>query len=619
MPAHADLLSSVGICISAAAILAFVGHRLRQPLLLAYLAAGILIGPQIGFGLISDEASIQTVSEIGLILLLFIIGLELDLRKLLAAGKPVLVTGLLQFPICVALGFAFFASLGFRMRGGDFGLLYLAVCLAISSTMIVVKLLYDKFELDTLPGRITLGVLIFQDVWAIAVLGIQPNLRNPQLFTLLESLASGAALVAISLIISKTLLPRLFRSVAKLPELVLVGSLAWCFLVCAAANAVGLSREMGALIAGVSISTFPYNLDVVAKVVSIRDFFVTLFFVALGMQIPMPSAAIVGMALLASAFLVASRFVVIFPLLRALRQGHRTSLLPAINLAQMSEFAMVIAAIGLSYGHIDRRVVSLLIFVFAITSVASTYLIGYSHPLQERLAAWLRRAGVADLDAGGGDERSRRAFAGKDVVLLGFFTEASALVHEYEMSAAAPSHEVSAATPSYETSVTARVYETSAAAPSQRTSPGFAAHARSMLARLLVIDFNPDVHAELARRGIACIYGDVASMETLYHAEVHDAKLVVSTIPDSVLKGTSNLRLLQLARRLCPHAKVVVTASRAASAVELYEAGADFVFVSRLHSAAQMASILEQGLAQGFDELRAAEIAHIRGRDEVLK
>jgi Kef-type K+ transport system membrane component KefB len=573
---HVDLLSSVGISISVAAGLAFVGNWLRQPLLLAYLLAGVLIGPQIGFGLVSDEASIETVSEIGLILLLFIIGLELDLKKLLAAGRPVLVTGILQFPLCVALGLAFFLPFGFRMSGGDFGLLYLAVCFAISSTMIVVKLLYDKFELDTLPGRITLGVLIFQDVWAIVVLGIQPNLLDPQFGKLLGSLVSGALLVAATLVISKTVLPRLFRAVAKLPELVLIGSLAWCFIVCAAANAAGLSREMGALIAGVAISTFPYNLDVVAKVISIRDFFVTLFFVALGMRIPMPTLELIGMALLASAFLVASRFAVVFPILRALRQGHRASLLPAINLAQMSEFAMVIAAIGLGYQHIDQKTVSLLIFVFAFTSVASTYMIGYSHPLQERLSGWLVRAGIKDLDEGAPVATATGAVS-KDVVLLGFFTEASALVHEYEMAR------------------------------------------HPMLGRLLVIDFNPDVHAELKRRGIACKYGDVASMQTLHHAEVHDAKLVVSTIPDTILKGTSNLRLLQQARRLCPHASVVVTANRTAAALELYDAGADFVFVPRLHSAAQMAKILEEGLAEGFERLRAEQIAHIRQRDEVLK
>ena len=576
MGEHVDLLSSVGISISVAAGLAFVGNWLRQPLLLAYLLAGVLIGPQIGFGLVSDEASIETVSEIGLILLLFIIGLELDLKKLLAAGRPVLVTGILQFPLCVALGLAFFLPFGFRMSGGDFGLLYLAVCLAISSTMIVVKLLYDKFELDTLPGRITLGVLIFQDVWAIVVLGIQPNLLDPQFGKLLGSLVSGALLVAATLVISKTVLPRLFRAVAKLPELVLIGSLAWCFIVCAAANAAGLSREMGALIAGVAISTFPYNLDVVAKVISIRDFFVTLFFVALGMRIPMPTVELIGMALLASAFLVASRFVVVFPILRALRQGHRASLLPAINLAQMSEFAMVIAAIGLGYQHIDQKTVSLLIFVFAFTSVASTYMIGYSHPLQERLSGWLVSAGIKDLDEGAPVATAPGAVS-KDVVLLGFFTEASALVHEYEMAR------------------------------------------HPMLGRLLVIDFNPDVHAELKRRGIACKYGDVASMQTLHHAEVHDAKLVVSTIPDTILKGTSNLRLLQQARRLCPHASVVVTANRTAAALELYDAGADFVFVPRLQSAAQMAKILEEGLAEGFERLRAEQIAHIRQRDEVLK
>ncbi len=343
MAEHADLLASVGLCVSVAAVLAFAANRLRQPLLLAYLLAGVLIGPRIGLRLVDDQKSIETVSEIGLILLLFIIGLELDLKKLLAAGKPVLVTGILQFPLCVALGLAFFSLFGSGADAGEFGLLYLAVCLAISSTLIVVKLLYDKFELDTLPGRITLGVLVVQDIWAIVVLGIQPDLLQPEFGMLLGSLVKGGLLVALSLLISKSVLPRLFQSVAKVPELVLVGSLAWCFIVCAAANAAGLSREMGALIAGVSISTFPYNMDVVAKVVSIRDFFVTLFFVALGMQIPMPTAQIVELALLAAAFLMASRFVVVFPILRALGLGHRASLLPSINLAQMSEFSMVIA------------------------------------------------------------------------------------------------------------------------------------------------------------------------------------------------------------------------------------------------------------------------------------
>jgi Kef-type K+ transport system membrane component KefB len=577
---HADLLGSVGLCVSVAAGLAFVANRLRQPLLLAYLLAGVLIGPQIGLRLIEDEESIRTVSEIGLILLLFIIGLEMDLKKLMVAGKPVLVTGVLQFPLCVALGLLFFYPLGFRVGGGDFGLLYLAVCCAISSTMIVVKLLYDKAELDTLPGRITLGVLVVQDVWAIVVLGIQPNLLNPQFGVLLESLVKGVLLVAVSLLVSKTVLPQLFRSVAKLPELVLIGSLAWCFMVSAGANAAGLSREMGALVAGISISTFPYNLDVVAKVVSIRDFFVTLFFVALGMQIPMPTMDVIGLALLASTFLIASRFLVVFPILRGLGLGHRTSLLPSINLAQMSEFSMVIASIGLSYEHIGAKTVSVLIFVFAFTSVASTYLIGYSHPAQRLFAEWLRKAGLNDLDADTSEAKAAPAHAGKDVVLLGFFVEASALIHEYELDQADRRH--------------------------------------PLLDRVLVIDFNPQAHGELKRRGIACVYGDVSHMETLHHADIHDAKLVVSTISDTMLKGTDNARLLKQTQRLCPRARVIVTANGAASALKLYEAGADYVFVPRLHSASQMANVVVKGLAEGFAELRAREIEQLRRRNEVL-
>lgn len=579
MAGEVDLLASIGLCVSVAALLAFVANRLRQPPLLAYLLAGVVIGPEIGLKLISAEESIRTVSEVGLILLLFIIGLEMDLRKLAAAGRPVIVAGALQFPLCLALGLALFHPLGFR--GGDFGSLYMAACLAMSSTMIVVKLLYDKFELDTLPGRITLGVLVFQDVWAIVFLAIQPNLAHPQVFTLLESLFKGIVLVAVALIASKTLLPKLFDSVAKVPELVLIGSLAWCFVVSAGADAAGLSREMGALIAGISISTFPYNLDVVAKVISIRDFFVTLFFVALGMQIPMPTAEVIGLALLASAFLVASRFAVVFPLLRALGLGHRASLLPSINLAQMSEFSMVIAAIGLADGHIERKTVSILIFVFAFTAVASTYLIEYSHRVQAWLARWLKRAGLRDLDAEAENPLAADSATPKDIVLLGFFLEASALVHEYELDAPGGRH--------------------------------------PLLERLLVIDFNPHVHEELKRRGIACVYGDISNMDTLRHADIHDAALVVSTIADTILRGTNNLELLRKARRLCPRARVVVTAARTAGALELYEAGADYVFVPRLHSAAQMAEALSVGLERGFESLRAEQIARLGRRNEVLQ
>jgi len=581
-----DLLNNIGLCVIVAAVLAFIANKLKQPALLAYLLAGVLIGPEIGFRLITDHETIEVISEIGLVLLLFIIGLEMDLKKLRASGKPVIATGVTQFLFCVALGIPFFLLLGFRIGdanafGGEFGLFYMTVAAAISSTMIVVKLLYDKFELDTLPGRITLGILVFQDIWAIIALALQPNLRNPRITPLAASFGKGILLVAASLVISRYVLPRLFRSVAKIPELVLILALAWCFLICAAASYSGLSKEMGALIAGVALSTFPYSLDVIAKVISIRDFFVTLFFVALGMKIPMPTATILGLAAVTSVFLIASRLLSIFPVLYLMRYGHRVSLIPAINLSQISEFSLVVASLGLAFGHINNQTVSLIIFVFVITSTTSTYMISYNHQLSKFFSRALSALRLKDLAAGGQGAGGSPQTSPKPVVFLGFFREASSIIQEFELSSSENGR-------------------------------------HSLLDNILVIDFNPVVYSELRRRGIECIYGDLAHMETLHHAKIHHAELVISTIPDQILKGTDNERLLKKIRQLCPQAKAIVTADSPQKALELYNRGADFVFIPRIHSSSQVAQIIESGLREGLDNVGAEQIAQLRMRDEVL-
>ena len=403
-----DLLSNIGLVFVIATVFAFIAKFLKQPLILAYLVAGVVIGPDIGFALVKDKETIELISEIGLILLLFIIGLEIDLKKLLSAGRTLLVTGVSQFLLCVAMGIGLAILMGFTSSSGNFDWIYLAVTLALSSTLIVVKLLYDKFELTTLPGRITLGVLVCQDIWAIIFLALQPNLHDPRLVTLLESFIKGAGLVLMTLAISRYALPRFFSFVAKIPELLLIAALAWCFLVSGAADGLGLSREMGALIAGVSMSTFPYNVDVIAKVTNIRDFFVTLFFVALGMKIPQPSLSIVTppsacRCLFSPA--VSSRFS---QCSISWAMAYETSLIPSINLAQMSEFSLVIASLGLTLNHISSELVGTLTFVFAITSVLSTYLIAYNHEIQRRLARLLVKIGFANGGDTTADAPSRR-------------------------------------------------------------------------------------------------------------------------------------------------------------------------------------------------------------------
>jgi Kef-type K+ transport system membrane component KefB/voltage-gated potassium channel Kch len=572
------VVASVGIAILAAMVVGFIGHLLKQPLLLAYIIAGIIIGPRIGLGLIPDMTDVETISHFGLILLLFLIGLEIDIKKLRESGTSLIAGGLMQFPITAAVGVGFFLLLGYAFGDGSYDLIYLAACCGLSSTAIVVKLLYGKFELDTLAGRLTLGILVFQDIWAIVLLGIQPNLADPDILQILLSFGKGFLLVGISMLLSRFVLPRVFRSIAKVPELVLVSSLGWCFFVCAGAAWFGLSLEMGALIAGVAISTFPYNLDVIAKVVSIRDFFVTLFFVSLGMQIPDPrvNPVLLLVALGVSAFLVASRFLSIFPVLYTLRNGIRVSLLTSINLAQLSEFSLVIASLGLAAKHISQDTFTVIIFVFLMTSVLSTYTIKYNDAIQKALGRVLKRMGLKEVHAETADDED----SGKEIALLGFFRTASSLVHE------------------------------------------IIAADEGLKDRLVVVDFNPEVHAELQNLGIKVIYGDISHPDTLHHAGIHEVKMIISTIPDTVLVGTDNLRIIRHLREICPHAKIIVTAESTERALKMYAEGADYVFLPRVLAARNLLDavrMLTAGNESDFAAMVRRETAALESRTEVIR
>ena len=582
---HSNLISSVGIAILAATIMAYIGNVLKQPLLLAYIAAGIVIGPRIGLGLVKDINDIETISHFGLILLLFLIGLEIDIKKLKESGKSLLVGGLSQFPITALMGVGFFLLLGYTFGDGKYDLLYLAACCSLSSTAIVVKLLYGKFELDTLAGRITLGILVFQDIWAILLLGIQPNLADPDIFQILLSFGKGILLVVLSMIISKYILPRIFKSIAKLPELVLISSLGWCFLVCWAAAFFNLSLEMGALIAGVAISTFPYNLDVIAKVVNIRDFFVTLFFVSLGMQIPNPfdNPSILITAAIASAFLISSRFLSIFPVLYSLKNGLRVSLLTFINLSQISEFSLVIATIGVAAGHITRDTMSVIIFVFVITSILSTYMIKYNDSIQKALAFLLQKLGLKDIQSA---EHEDEIAVDREIALLGFYRTASSLVHELI---------------------------------SNEQNKNTAIRLKD---RIVVVDFNPEIHESLQSRGIKVVYGDISHLDTLHHAGIQDVKIVISTIPDTILVGTDNLKIIKHIKGICPHAKIIVTAESIERALKMYAEGADYVFIPRILAAQNLIEMVDIILKNKFNKLSSIiknEIDMLQSRNEIIR
>ncbi|HZY31898.1 MAG TPA: cation:proton antiporter, partial [Candidatus Methylomirabilis sp.] len=432
-----SLLGAISISIVAAAALALIARRFHQPLIVGYIVGGALLGPHIGLGVITDEASIELIAEIGLILLLFIIGLEINLPRLLQAGRSITVSGLLQVPICAGLAWLTLGGVA-AATGGTFDRLYLAVATSISSTLIVVKLLSDKFEMGTFGGRVTLGVLVFQDLWAIAFISLQPNLQNLQPTLLFRSFAAGLGLLAAATLLARFVLPWVFRFIATSPELMLVSSMAWCFLVSGAAAWAGLSAEMGALIAGIVIASFPYGIEVISRVVGVRDFFITLFFVALGLKIPEPSLWLLLMAVGGAVFVIASRFIAMYPIFASLRLDTRTAGVVAINLGQISEFSLVIFALGISLGHVSHTAASLILYTVLLTSVLSTYGILYNHALASWLAGVMERIGLPrwlEATPPPGEKPSHGMDKGRDLFLLGVSREGLALVEHLDRNA----------------------------------------------------------------------------------------------------------------------------------------------------------------------------------------
>jgi Kef-type K+ transport system membrane component KefB len=569
---HTDIFGAISLGIIAATLFGLVARRLGQPLILGYIVGGALLGPHLGLGIVHDEAAIELISEMGLILLLFIIGLEISVPRLLQAGRTIAVAGLLQFPLCAALAWLAFSDVG----SGRFDRLYLAVALSLSSTLIVVKLLFDKFEMATFAGRVTLGILIFQDFWAIGFLAVQPNLTNLQAGPLLRSLVAGGGLVAGAVLLSRFVLPALFRSIARSTELVLLTAMAWCFVVAGVAGWVGLSKEMGALIAGMVIAGFPYGTEVTARLTGVRDIFITLFFVALGLKIPQPTLRLVMLAVAASAFVVVSRFLVLGPLCAMLRLDVRTAGVVAINLSQISEFSLVIVALGAGYGHVSTDVAAVVLFTLLITSVLSTYGILFNHELAMRLARLVAWAGLPQYmgrTTSGDDSASGHGQGEADVFFLGVSREGLAFVQHLE-----------------------------------RESP-------AMKSRLVAVDFNPETLASLQADGVECHYGDLSNVETLRHVGIGRAKIVVSSISDWILKGTSNLTLVRLMKGLAPEARIIATADRLADAEALYAEGAAYVLIPPALAAERLYRILLDSSADALDAARAEQTAELFRRD----
>jgi Kef-type K+ transport system membrane component KefB/voltage-gated potassium channel Kch len=585
------IVASIAVAFIAAAAFALLCERVRLPSIAGFIFAGLLVGP-VGLELINDLEEIETIAELGLVLLLFLIGLELDLRALLASGRTLILTGLLQVPVSVGVAILVFlsaAALGFGSEG-IYPALYLALACGFSSTLLVVKVLHDRLQVDTVDGRLCVGLLIFQDIWAIVVLALQPNLESFDLAPLVGTFMGVGVIIGVAWGVTRFALPAAFRLVAKSPELVVTLALGWCFGLGMLAAQLGplatalnlpvqpsVSMELGALVAGTSIATFPYAHEVVAKVGNLRDFFITLFFVALGMSIPVPDGPAVLLGALGLAVVMfALRYVVFLPMLYINGLDRRHATTTSTKLAQVSEFALVIAYLGLSLGHIDGAVVSVVIFAFVMTAILTPMLFKIADPLYAKLGTPLSWLGIRDER----QVEETKAERPPRLVFLGFHRLASSLLQDL-----------------------------------QATHP-------ELIPETLVIDFNVAIHDRIRERGARVVYGDIANPSTLNHSGIGGADVIICTISDDILKGISNLELTRQLRKIAPGAKILVNAVRLSDMPGIYAAGADYVFSWRTEAAIGVVPALCAALngdLDGFVDSRRREFGDPLARNEVLE
>ena len=572
------LVLDIGLSLLAAGVLAIAFARLKVPSIAAFLLAGVVVGPLV-LNQVSDPASIDTIAQLGFVLLLFTIGLEIDVRQLIGRGKKYLIVGALQFPLTLVFGLLvanLLVSLGIGadLLSDPLAPLYVGVTIAASSSLLVIAVFQQHFELDTQPGRIALVLLICQDIWAIVVMLIQPNLADPAVSPILFAFAGIVLLIAIAAVASRLVMPIAFRWIAKNRELTVLAALAWCFTIVAVgmnldalASLIGIDSHlnvgagMAALIAGATIAALPFATEVVAKVGLVKDFFVTLFFVGLGIAIPaIDSWSVPILAVLVAILAIAARQIVFFPLLYFFKVDQRTAEVTSIRLAQISEFGLVIAFIGVQSGHISAELSSAMILAFVFTSVLTTPLYRTAYDIYEKLKPALRVFGFKESE----DTEEEKSKEGS-IMILGLYREAMALVHK------------------------------------------IAAEQPELINRVVVVDFNVALHDDVRRLGAHVAYGDLANEATLLHAGVDQASVLLASIPDHLLRGTSNRQLVQSLRLLNPTATIMATAEDRLAMDKLLKAGADYVYLPSVEIAETLGEALNATLSGELDSFKARQ------------
>lgn len=540
-----SIFFELALVIIVAAVLSIIFRYLKQPSILAYILTGVLLGP-LGFFHLQNPASLHTLGQLGITLLLFMLGLELKLHELRSIGKTAVLAGILQMLLTLGLGFGVGKLLGFPQVVS----LYLAIALSFSSTIVIVKLLSDKKDLNSLHGKLAIGILLMQDFFAILTIIFMTSFQVGSVADIIWQVVMVglklSVLVGWILLFSRFVFPKILHNLSSSGEVLFLFSLAWVFAVTALVTwqPIGFSIEIGGFLAGLALANTHENYQIIARMKALRDFFMTIFFVMLGIEMTLTNiAGSLIPALVLSAFVIIIKPLIVMLITGILGFRKRTSFFVGVTMAQVSEFSLIILFLGQSKGILPESVVTVMILVSMITFIASSYLIQNTNRFYQAIGEWLSlielRKNASQQELSATDDFGE---FNKHVILIGGHQMGQSIMHALKQTKE----------------------------------------------QVLVVDFDPDVIKRLKDGKTPAVFGDIADPDIQERVGFERAKMVISTVPDL----EDNLLLIQGLNHMNRRAKIVVMAYELDDAKQLYKAGADYVVLPHLAGGHHLAKIL---------------------------
>ena len=556
------VFTEIVLILGVATVVSVFMRIIRQPLIVGYIISGVIVGPY-ALNLITSIEYIELFSKLGIAILLFVVGLSLRPDVIREVGKVSLITGLGQVVVTSIFGFLLMQILGF----GFIASLYAGIALTFSSTIIILKLLSDKGDLQKLYGKISVGFLLVQDIVATIILqfvSLYGSSANDSGQHITIMLLRGLVFFFVLYLIGRYVLPRLSTFLAKSQEALFLFSITWGLGMAGVFYNLGFSLEIGALVAGVLLSVSPFSQEIGSRMKPLRDFFILLFFVVLGSQIIISSvASLLVPAFILSLFILIGNPIIVIVLMNLLGYKSRTGFLAGLTVAQISEFSLILMALGFSFGHIGQEVVSLVTLVGIITIAGSAYLILYADKIYPRVKFILKILEFRKSTVEADDTDSQEVYS---MIIFGY----------------------------------------------DRVGYDFVNVAQKMHSKHLVVDFDPSSIEKMRAGGIPHRYGDADDVNFLEEIKMREAEIVISTIPDF----KTNLGLVAYYHNHNPKGIIIVVSHDIQNTKELYEHGASFVVMPQ-YLGAQYASNMVQThgiIASAFEQEKQKHLEYLQER-----